>query len=311
MTAPPTVSVVMPVYNRERFVARAVSSILNQRFADFELIVVDDGSTDGTLGTLATFSDPRLRIVPLPANGGSAMARNVGIDLARGEFIATMDSDDVSLPDRLGRQVDFMRRQLRIDILGTNIIKVQRNGTVRQKHSPKDGVIKARLLALDGSAMIHPSTMVRRSFLDRHDLRYLAVKTDEDHAFWIEAMVRGARFSVLQEYLVEYYRHDSNMVVKDTAGFIPHEQRKTPMRARLLALFYPQLGEAEALAIARWMEVGRRNSRSDVLEAVAAIRKSLGDNTSRLGEAKSETRRILEGHLASALDTLERRGRAG
>ena len=82
------------------------------------------------------------------------------------------------------------------------------------------------------------------------------------------------------------------------------------MRARLLRLFSPALDESEAMAIASWMEVGRRHGRNDVLAAVAAIPKALRDNTSRLGESKPETRRILEEHLNSALEALERRGRA-
>ncbi len=304
MNAQPAVSVVLPVYNREELVARAIASNIGQRFEDFELIVVDDGSTDATQQVVRSFADRRLKLVSLPANGGNARARNAGIDLARGEFIATMDSDDVTLPERLGKQVSFLRANPRVAILGTQIIKCQRNGVLRPKYCAEDGIIKARLLMLDGSAMIHPSTMMRASFLDEHRLRYPDVPTDVDHALWIEAMALGARFSILQDYLLEYHRHGGNLVVPDGPGFLEHERRKSPMRARILGLFFPALSEAEAMAIARWMEHGRRNSKADVLAALEAIRKTRTDDTSRLGESKAEVHRILEGHMNSAEATL-------
>jgi len=304
VNAQPAVSVVLPVYNREKLVARAIASILDQRFEDFELIVVDDGSTDGTRQVVRSFADHRLKLVGLPANGGNALARNAGMDLARGEFIATMDSDDVSLPERLGKQVAFLRDNPQVSILGTQIIKCQRNGVFRPEYSDKDGIIKARLLMLDGSAMIHPSTMMRAAFIDEHRLRYPDVPTDVDHALWIEAMALGAHFSVLQDYLLEYHRHGANLVLPQGPGYLEHERRKSPMRARILGLFFPALSEQEAMAIANWMEHGRRNSKADVLAALAAIRKTRTDDTSRLGESKAEVHRILEGHRNSAEEAL-------
>jgi len=104
LSANPTVSVIVPCWNRERFIADAIRSILAQTFTDFELIVVDDGSTDGSRAVVASFADPRLRCLPCEHRGISA-AMNAGLAAARGRLIARLDSDDFWLPDMLATQV--------------------------------------------------------------------------------------------------------------------------------------------------------------------------------------------------------------
>src|SRR6218665_3390156 len=116
---PPRISVVMAVFNREHMVARAIRSILDQDFDDFEFIIVDDGSADRTIDTIRRFTDPRIRLIILPVNGGIGFARNIGVSLARGAFIATMDSDDVAMPDRLGKQYAYLHAHDNVDILGS------------------------------------------------------------------------------------------------------------------------------------------------------------------------------------------------
>jgi len=108
-TAAPIVSVVMPAYNTEAYLSDAVGSILGQTFLDWELICVDDGSSDGSLEILRHYegADSRVRVITRP-NTGVARARNDGMRVAAGRYIAAMDSDDVALPERLSRQVDYM-----------------------------------------------------------------------------------------------------------------------------------------------------------------------------------------------------------
>ena len=101
----PAVSVVIPAYNRAATIAAAIASVLRQTWEDFELIVVDDGSTDGTLAAAAAITDPRLRLVPAPRNLGAAGARNLGVAEARGAWIAFQDSDDEWLPEKLEKQM--------------------------------------------------------------------------------------------------------------------------------------------------------------------------------------------------------------
>src|SRR4051812_12460500 len=111
MTAVPTapvVSVVMPTYNKGRYLREAIDSIRRQTFEDWELVIVDDGSTDDTAAVLATYRDPRIKVHTLPANVGRSRARNIAIAHAKGCYIAICDSDDVSGPTRLERQVAFL-----------------------------------------------------------------------------------------------------------------------------------------------------------------------------------------------------------
>lgn len=110
MPETPRVTVFIPVYNRQHYITTAVDSILAQTFEDFELLIVDDGSTDATLEVLASYQDPRLRIECNPRNLGIPATRNRGLELARGEYIALLDSDDISWPNRLARQVATLDR---------------------------------------------------------------------------------------------------------------------------------------------------------------------------------------------------------
>jgi hypothetical protein len=101
----PTVSVIIPTYNRVDILPRAVESVLDQQYADFELLVVDDGSTDGTVSMLESYDDPRLRVISHETNEGASAARNTGIRRANGEFVAFLDSDDEWHPEKLQRQL--------------------------------------------------------------------------------------------------------------------------------------------------------------------------------------------------------------
>lgn len=104
----PLVSVVLPVYNAEKYVGQAIQSIVAQSFQEWELIVVDDGSTDKSLAIVQSFSDPRIRVLAHGQNLGYPVAMNTGIECAKGKYVARMDSDDVSHPERLARQVAFL-----------------------------------------------------------------------------------------------------------------------------------------------------------------------------------------------------------
>ncbi len=115
----PLVSVVMSVYNGERFLREAIESILSQTFRDFEFIIVNDGSTDGTAGILNSYalSDSRVRVFE-QENMGQCASDNRGCSLARGKYIARMDSDDVSMRDRLERQIAFLENHEKVGLLG-------------------------------------------------------------------------------------------------------------------------------------------------------------------------------------------------
>src|SRR5215204_6221112 len=130
-TTPPTVSVIMPAYNAKRYVAQTIRSVLAQTFGDFEFIIVDDGSTDGTLPILQRVAneDARLVVISRP-NTGIVAALNDGIAKARGEFLARMDADDVCLPERFAKQVLYLREHPECVGVGTFVETIDPYGSV-------------------------------------------------------------------------------------------------------------------------------------------------------------------------------------
>lgn len=308
MTRNPEVSVIMGVFDRPEFVPRAMNSIINQDFEDFEFLVIDDGCTKDTLEVVHSIRDPRIRVVNLPVNTGIPTGRNIGIRMARGQFIAAMDSDDFATPDRLGKQCAFLRANPDVHILGSRALRISDAEQVTLDYKTDDGHIKAHLLSLVAAGMLHPTSMMRADFLRTHDLQYPMERTDHDHALWIEAMIRGAKFANLEDVLLHYYRHETNATAEGGADYPAHERRKTPWRARALGLFYPQLTHDETGAIARWMEVSPNKSVIDVCGAVTAINKALTYRISHYGESKEEVAKILTSYLVTAARALARGG---
>jgi glycosyltransferase involved in cell wall biosynthesis len=162
--ATPIVSVVMPVYNTELYLADSIGSILAQTFTDWELICVDDGSSDGSLEVLRHYehADKRVRVITRP-NTGVTRARNDGIALARGRYIAAMDSDDIALPERLRRQVDYMECHPECVCLGAAVRIVGPDlMPICDEPPPLDHVmIDRQTLAGSGSAIRQPVAMFR------------------------------------------------------------------------------------------------------------------------------------------------------
>jgi hypothetical protein len=254
----PKVSVIMPVFNREAHVRASIDSVLAQSFTDFEFIIVDDGSTDATRGVIDSYDDARIVTASLPVNCGISAARNLGLALAGGELIALIDSDDVAMPNRLAEQASFMDQHRDVDILGTGIVKLVGSDERPQQHPADDGVIKASLLVMNGSAISNGTAMMRRAFLEKHDLSYRNVRIDEDHALWIDAMRAGAKFRNLEAPLIYSRRHEGNITAESGPDWLKFQAQKTPLRAELLGLWFPDLSFQEAWALARFMEFNAR-----------------------------------------------------
>ena len=166
----PKVSVVMPVYNCEKYVGKAIESILNQTFGDFEFIIIDDGSVDGSADILARYQqiDSRIQLYH-QENQGIDSSRNRGCGLARGKYIAVMDSDDISLPERFAKEVSYMETHPEIGVLGSwsQVIdgddRVLRGRNVRSPTSPR--VMGWFLLFT--SCVDHSSVMMRRELVEK------------------------------------------------------------------------------------------------------------------------------------------------
>src|SRR5215218_1023866 len=161
----PAISVVMPVYNTERYLAPAVESILNQSFKDFEFIILDDGSTDGSVKMIQEYAerDGRIRFFPLEHRGYVSLLRR-GLNHSRGEFIARMDSDDIATHDRFEKQMAYMRAHPECVALGSRVVLIDPFGSRVEKpaHKLSHEEIEAELLAGIGWAIVHPTVIMRR-----------------------------------------------------------------------------------------------------------------------------------------------------
>ncbi|MGH7852434.1 MAG: glycosyltransferase family 2 protein [Candidatus Binatia bacterium] len=180
---PPVVSVIIPTFNRWPMVGEAVESVLSQSFADFELIVVDDGSTDGTTSELARLGS-RVRILSTPRRGVSA-ARNAGVGRSEGRYIAFLDSDDLWRPGKLARQTAFMDARPDVQICQTEEIWIRNGVRVNPKavHRKPSGDVFLRSLDL---CLVSPSAvMMRRELFQRHGGFDETFPVCEDYDLWL------------------------------------------------------------------------------------------------------------------------------
>lgn len=200
MSAAPKVTVLMPVYNAETFLREAIDSILAQTLTDFELLVIDDGSADGSADVVRSYGDARIRLVSNEQNLKLTATLNRGLDMARGEYVARMDADDVSLPARLARQAAFLDAHPAVGLCGTWAASFGSARFSMPNPADPEGV-RAKLLF--DSALVHPSVMLRRALFDRHGLRYPPLAHFEDYALWQRA-ARLFPLANLPEVLLRY-----------------------------------------------------------------------------------------------------------
>ena len=196
----PLISVVMPVYNAEAFLEEAMDSILNQTFTDFELLVLDDGSTDRSAEIIQSYNDPRIRYILCSHNFVDTLNR--GIEEARGKYIARMDSDDIMLPHRLQVQYDYMEQHPDIAVCGSS---VQWFGTQQQDVFCTNNHDELVNLMIKHNPIPHPSTIIRRSVLMEHNIRYRhEFVLAEDYKMWTDMVKAGQRLHNLPEILLRY-----------------------------------------------------------------------------------------------------------
>lgn len=199
----PKVTVLMPVYNAEFYIQEAVDSILKQTFDDFEFLIFNDGSTDSSADIVRSYNDQRITFFDSKQNKGYVYHLNYGIEIAKGEYIARMDADDISHPMRLKKQVDFMDRNPEIGVCGTWFRIIGSNYTV--KHPTND--TKIRLSLLKDSAIGHPTVILKTHLLKKHGLQYDASFVPaEDYLFWVN-LSQYCELANLPEVLLQYRVH--------------------------------------------------------------------------------------------------------
>lgn len=225
----PKITVIMPVYNCELYVKTAVESILNQTFTDFEFLIIDDASTDETLSILKSCIDSRITIIEKPVNSGYTNSLNYGLKIAKGEYIARMDGDDISYRDRFAKQLDFMEANPNVVVCGTTykILGNDKNIKIPEYHEE----IKIKLLS--GNCIAHPTVMIRKSKLDEFSIQYdITREPAEDYDMWIRLLEFGELHN-LQDVLLEY-RVYNNQVSRKRAD----EQKNSDIKSKFKLLDY-------------------------------------------------------------------------
>ena len=203
----PAVSVLMPIYNtKEEFLREAISSILSQTFTDFEFLILNDSPENTKLDNIVkSFHDKRIKYYKNEKNFGISGARNRLIELSKGEFLAIFDHDDVSLPDRLEKQVAFLSTHPEIGVCGSAYSWIHKNKIRINPESSRN--IEKTLMC--GCAIHHSSAMVRKSVLTKNNIKYESkFSPAEDYALWCR-LIGKTKFYNVRDILVSYRKHSN------------------------------------------------------------------------------------------------------
>ena len=226
----PLVSIIMATYNdKPDYIEKSVNSILNQTYRDFELLILDDSTNEETIATIDTFkSDPRVNVLRETNKLGFVPSLNKGLILAKGDYIARMDGDDISVEDRIEKQVTFLRNHKTADILGGQINVIDENGNVTGQRSYPLGGMKLLAFFTVRTPVAHPTVMFRREIVDagfHYDESFIKA---EDIDFWIRLYNAGYAFRNLPDTLVNF-RVESDFMEKRVTN---HAQEDYVLLAR-------------------------------------------------------------------------------
>lgn len=202
----PVVSIVMAAYNEADHIRAAIDSVINQTFTDWELIIVDDGSTDKTQLICDAYAkrDPRIRTLANQQNHGLPRSLNLGIEHARGNLIARADADDINLPSRLAVQFVFMQGHPDIDVLGTGAYVLDKSGRRVAMINLPSTHEQLSQLSFRKTMFFHPSVMIRRRFFDQVGLYDPSYLRAQDKELWLRGLGAGCRYANIGEPLIQY-----------------------------------------------------------------------------------------------------------
>jgi glycosyltransferase involved in cell wall biosynthesis len=279
----PRISVLLPVYNAEAYLAEAVESVLAQTFRDFELLAVNDGSTDGSQALLEAFAarDPRVKVVSRP-NTGITGALNEMIGLARGTYLARMDADDLSVPTRFERQAAYLDAHPDCAIVGSRVMLMDPYGSpvAETGHALTHAEIDAELLVKTGWAIVHPAAMMRADAVRKvggYDKRW---KHCEDHDLFLRLAEVGT-LANLPDVLLWYRRHYASINYKKSAQQASqkeallreaHQRRGLPFPADWKPHQWTPPGEPEQRRLWGWAALKAGNPKVARKHAARAVR---------------------------------------
>lgn len=235
------VTVLMSVYNGRKFLKEAIDSILQQTFTDFEFLIIDDGSSDGSVDIITSYHDNRIRLIRNQENLGLTKSLNKGITLAQGKYIARMDADDISASLRLEKQVEFMGTHTEVGVCGSWFSFIDAPEVIT-KRPTNHYAIKINFLRTNPIG--HPTAIIRKSILEKFDLRYDAnMKTSQDYDLW-ERMSCVSKLANIPEVLLFYRRHQAQV----TKQYNKQQQHNAKtIRKRILKKIEPALSDEECV----------------------------------------------------------------
>lgn len=224
----PRISVILPVYNCEKYINETIQSVIDQTFQDFELLIIDDCSTDSTVAIIKSFNDHRIQLIRKEKNTGYTNSLNYAVSIAKGEYVARMDGDDICLPKRFEKQVAFLDQNPNVILCGTSIQIIGKN---KISHYPSlHDEIMVKLCF--GNSFFHPSVMGRVNIFKEnpYDINF---EPAEDYDLWTRLVFKG-QLANLNEILLMYRVHDQQVsVVKNklqtTVGYASQFRMLEPL----------------------------------------------------------------------------------
>jgi glycosyltransferase involved in cell wall biosynthesis len=213
-------SVIMPVFNAEKYLKDSIKSILNQTYKNFEFIIINDGSTDKSIEIIKSFDDQRIKLIN-QKNAGIVSSLNIGLKVASGKFIARMDADDISLSERFEKQLQCMDSK-NLDICGGNYMTISEKGHLIKSYSTPRSHEMCTLSLISKVPFAHPSVMIRRDFLIINNLQYgqSIYQKAEDLDLWVRIHERGGIFANVDDIILKYRIVKSSLSKKNNFKII-------------------------------------------------------------------------------------------
>ena len=202
----------MSIYNGERYLNESIESIINQTFKDFEFIIIDDGSTDKSNQIINSYNDSRIKLLENNKNIGLTKSLNKGLELCKGEFIARMDGDDISLPIRLEKQVNYMEKNKNVDVCGSWSMTIGKSVGEIRKYPRNHEEIRCQLLL--NNIMCHSSVIIREKSISEGNIRYNPSLLYAQDFYFFVRMINDYRFSNIPDVLIRYRIHDNQIAEK-------------------------------------------------------------------------------------------------
>ncbi|WP_052503412.1 glycosyltransferase family 2 protein [Lacinutrix sp. Hel_I_90] len=209
MNDQPLITVLIPTYNCEQYVHEAVQSILDQTYTNFECMIIDDCSTDNTVGVIKAFNDSRINLIIKSKNSGYTNSLNYGLTISKGKYIARMDGDDICLPHRFEKQIEVLENDDNIVVCGS-VFKIIDSEIVIEAPEHHEEI---KIGLLKDSCIGHPTAMIRKSVLDDNQINYnTEYEPAEDYDLWVRLSQLGKLYNI-QEALFLYRVHDNQVSI--------------------------------------------------------------------------------------------------